>query len=182
MQKATETVISESSVFTQVRPYPAGLQLCLLGEEPLREVSNPVIYMNSREVHRLIEDMLGVFKRLTSAGQRVFGFTAIQFAQPLQIFLMNQDENGLNGRGLPLVIINPVIVNVSRKTIVGDERCSSAPGLLFSRERHTWVQLSYISQDNRPVIRELFFDYEARMIQHAAEHFQARDIWTGNKL
>ncbi|HMP75189.1 MAG TPA: peptide deformylase [Kiritimatiellia bacterium] len=70
---------------------------------------------------------------------------------------------------MPLVLINPEIVSIGRKTDVHEEGCLSFPGLRGNIERPIDITVRYLGLDGQPRARA-FTDFLARVIQHEVDH------------
>src|SRR5207247_10062342 len=69
----------------------------------------------------------------------------------------------------PLVLINPVIVERSAETEIGEEGCLSIPEIFGDVERPTRVVVEALDRDGHSYRAEVG-GYQARAVQHEIDH------------
>ncbi|MBC7981917.1 peptide deformylase, partial [Candidatus Parcubacteria bacterium] len=103
------------------------LEIVELGHPILREIAKPVENILDPFIQGLIDDMLH-----TCANSNAVGISAPQVGHSLRIFVVAScptpaypDASTIE----PMVIINPVITEISDRSEFGWEGCLSIPGL-----------------------------------------------------
>jgi peptide deformylase len=127
------------------------------GHQILRKKAQPVIKI-TKKIEKLIKDMLETMYDANGAG-----LAAPQIGISMQLVVIDV------GQG-PMVLINPVIVKGSGKS-VDVEGCLSIPGLIGYVERFEQVTVEALDIKGRPykVEGEGFL---ARALQHEIDHLQ----------
>ena len=118
------------------------------------------------EVVKFNPDLKKLVKQMTKCMRKNggIGLAANQIGQPLKIAVFKL-------RGVPEVIINPIIKEVSTEVQVGAEGCLSLPNQKLQIERPKKVKIEY--QDVGGVVRSLkVSNFAARAIMHEIEHLQ----------
>lgn len=124
-------------------------------------------------VRALAADMIATMR----ASEGV-GLAAQQIGQALAICTIevpveyDTDEQGQRlhpGLTMPLVLINPVIVEASRKTDGHDEGCLSFPGIRGDIQRPREIVLRYQDLEGAEHTVNLR-DFVARVVQHEVDH------------
>lgn len=139
-----------------------------MGDPRLRRVAEPVVQLDTPELHSLLQDM-----RETMVAANGAGLAAPQIGVNLQVVIF--------GTGVvsprypneppiaPTVLINPVIEPLSQEQADGWEGCLSVPGLRGQVPR--WAQIRYTGVDERgqPIDRTVG-GFHARVVQHECDH------------
>ena len=125
------------------------------------------------EIRQLANDMIATMR----ASEGV-GLAAQQIGQALAICTIevpveyDTDEDGVRlhpNLAMPLVLVNPEIVESSKKTDPHDEGCLSFPDIRGSIQRPREITLSYQDLQGQPhtvALRE----FTARVVQHEVDH------------
>lgn len=96
------------------------------------------------------------------------GLAATQVGWPVRLFLLAIDENEQD-LAEPEVILNPEIIEYSKKTEKMEEGCLSFPGLFIKITRPKSVKWRYQNLDGEIISKESTGFY-ARAIQHEIDH------------
>lgn len=142
------------------------------GDPVLLEEGTPFDVVDD-EVRALAEDMIETMRAEKGVG---LAAQQIGLARNLCIievpdgFDVDEDERPLNpDLVMPLVLVNPVILDVSRKTTALEEGCLSFPGVTGSIRRPHNIRLRYT--DLEGVEHEVDVrGFTARVIQHEVDH------------
>lgn len=108
-----------------------------------------------REMAQLMRDENGV------------GLAAIQVGMPLNFFVYDDSEEGIN----PRVLVNPEIVQSSEECEIAEEGCLSFPGIYFEVERPSAVLVRGLDEEGNKV--EIKAEgFLARIFQHEIDHLR----------
>lgn len=144
-------------------------EIRIFGDPILREKSVPVKEV-SDDLLQLAEDMIATMHANSGAG-----LAAQQIGRTERICIVNidddlRDEGDLDVEGLemPLILINPEIMEMSGKQ-TGQEGCLSFPEIFVKVARSDEVTLRYldVSGENREIKVGGFL---ARAVQHEVDH------------
>lgn len=131
-----------------------------------------ILRMKSEPVTKVDRDLINIVNDMceTMWAERGAGLSAIQVGTPLRLFIVDET---IAGTKLPVLFINPEIVESSKETINEDEGCLSFPGLYQKVRRAQKIKVR--AQD----IELKSFDIEAsdllaRVIQHEIEHLDGK--------
>lgn len=106
-------------------------------------------------------------KMLTSDG---VGLAAMQVGDQRSIIAINiEDKFNDLGLPMPMVVINPVIMEAAMEKEEADEACLSLPGIIGPVNRHRQVIVNAIDIDNRPLHLDVT-GWFARVLQHEIDH------------
>jgi len=98
------------------------------------------------------------------------GLAAIQVGDLRRIIAVNiEDKFNHSGWPMPLVLINPDILEASLEKVVADEACLSLPGLVGPVSRHQNVIVNAVSPLNELIHLDVS-DWFARVLQHEIDH------------
>ena len=86
-----------------------------------------------------------------------------------------EDEKGRPRNPRFKALINPVILEASRETIVWEEGCLSVPEFNDDIARPRRVLVRWLDERGRPV-QEWFEDYDAVVVQHEMDHLEGTVI------
>jgi peptide deformylase len=139
----------------------AVLNVLLLGNPKLHEVSHPVKMHDVSNLKGLIKDLhdtLMDFKRRTHTGRAI---AAPQIGAPLRIVHVEM--------GQPWSLINPEIVNVGEEDFVVWDDCFSFPNLLVRVSRAHRIRIKYEDVKGRTHFADLEGD-RAELLQHELDH------------
>ena len=132
----------------------------------IRQWGDPALRMRAKEVEEFDEDL----KRLVERMQRLMGeangvglaATQVGIVRRVLVFLPGLDAE-------PQALVNPVIVERSDETEVGDEGCLSLQRVTVPVERHVGVTVEGRDADDAEVRLELT-ELAARVLQHEIDH------------
>lgn len=146
-------------------------KIAKIGESILREKAKKVKEINSNEIQHIIKKMLYCVK--LSKG---VGLAAPQIFEPWQILVISSHPNERYPNA-PLmeneVLINPKIINKSKKKEKGWEGCLSIPSLRGKVSRHIKIEVEYTST-NGSKKNVVFEDFIARIFQHEYDHLKGK--------
>ncbi len=135
--------------------------ILLLGNPKLYELSSPVSHDELGSIRRAVTDLDDTITHF----QRAFGYgraiAAPQIGVMKRLIYMRIDE--------PVVIINPVLENLSEEMIELWDDCMSFPDLMVRVKRHKKCTLTYRNLDWKEVRWELADDM-SELIQHEYDH------------
>lgn len=134
---------------------------------PAREVNVRMLKENRyyRDlINKVCEYMLFILKHPYSDYTPLRGLSGANVAVPMNIIaIMRADE--------PLVMINPTIAKVSRKTRMVSSNCGSInlPNAIQVKRRE-WVEVSYYDTDGEHYQKRFDFANGSAVIQHEIDH------------
>ena len=149
------------------------LKIARMGHPVLRQVAAEVPDPTSRDLHRLIADMLDTMEDASGTG-----LAAPQVYVPLRVVAFyvsgeraqREDGNAEEGESVPLtVLINPVIEPLGEEKSLGWEACLSVPGLAGQVPRHTAIRYRGLTPKGEKIAREAR-GFHARVVQHECDH------------
>ncbi|HET6585176.1 MAG TPA: peptide deformylase [Nannocystaceae bacterium] len=118
-------------------------------------------------IRELVRDMADTMFALNGAG-----IAAIQVGRLERIFLLDGRVAGRED-DVPVVFINPEIVETGRGISIAEEGCLSFPGVFVEVKRPRWVKVRALGLDGEPF--EIDGDgLLARALQHEHDHLTAR--------
>jgi len=133
--------------------------LHLLGSPVLRQRAQPVAPADA-DIRELVDDL---FETMRAA--KGIGLAANQVGVAQRVAVVDVGEDG----ELPLVLINPRIVEVGAERERAEEGCLSIPDLYAEVDRAYSVVLEAIDRDARPY-RVTVAGLKARAVQHEIDH------------
>ncbi|NWF60040.1 MAG: peptide deformylase [Fischerella sp.] len=137
------------------------LELHYLGDRVLRQPAKRVAKVDE-EIRKVAREMLQ-----TMYSQDGIGLAAPQVGIHKQIIVIDIEPD--NPANPPLVLINPVIKQVSREICVAQEGCLSIPGVYMDVKRPEVVEIAYKDEYGRPKTLKAS-DLLGRCIQHEIDH------------
>ena len=145
------------------------LKIIRQGHPTLTKVATPVEKVD-QALQKLIDDMI-----FTMRDANGVGLAAPQIDIPIRLIVIetppDYDDDGEeipNSRDL-YILVNPEIVNASRKKVTGMEGCLSIPGYLGEVERSQAIRVR--SLDRRGKRQDLKLKgWAARIVQHEVDH------------
>ncbi|MCX7595383.1 MAG: peptide deformylase [Fischerella sp.] len=137
------------------------LELHYLGDRVLRQPAKRVAKVDE-EIRKVAREMLQ-----TMYSKDGIGLAAPQVGIHKQIIVIDiEPDNPVNP---PLVLINPVIKQVSRQICIAQEGCLSIPGVYMDVKRPEVVEIAYKDEYGRPKTLKAS-DLLGRCIQHEIDH------------
>lgn len=160
------------------------LKIVTIPDPKLREVSTPVETID-KKIFDFAKDLADTLRHASDPPG--VGLSAVQIGKTKRMFvtLMPQDQTVPMSRWYKNntrieYFINPIINAHSQKLTLGGtkdkpflEGCLSMPKLYGPVWRYEWVEVDYISFDERkqPIaVTKRFEDVQARVIQHEQDH------------
>ena len=140
-----------------------------LGEPVLRQQASKVSDPTSNEVKALVNGMLD-----SLAQAQGVGLAAPQVGVSKRLFLVSpsgEQRAPYTHIDDTLVVINPSIKALSKKTAYDWEGCLSIPGFRAQVKRYKDIELSYTNLLGETCI-EQYSDFTARIIQHEFDHLE----------
>ncbi|MBC8337933.1 MAG: peptide deformylase [Rhodospirillales bacterium] len=160
------------------------LKIARMGHPVLARAADPVESLQSREIRRLVADMVDT---LDDTGG--VGLAAPQVHVPKRVVVFHVPENraraiaaaeaARNGEdeggeteaeAVPMtVLINPAIEPLDEETALGVEGCLSLPGMIGMVPRYKRIRYRADSPDGSVIEREAS-GFHARVVQHECDH------------
>jgi peptide deformylase len=137
-------------------------EIRILGDPVLRELAQEV-ETPDEEIQALVKDMLE-----TMYGAQGIGLAAPQVGVSLRVIVVDLGDADEEDVG-PLVLINPRVLEASKKTDKGPEGCLSIPGLEEVVERPATVTVEGLAPDGEVVNMEIS-GLLGRAVQHEIDH------------
>jgi len=141
------------------------------------EFGNPILrlkakkvslrFLRSGEGKDLIKNMIYTMRK-----SKGIGLAAPQIGKSLQIIVMeirSTPERPKQKHKGPIVVINPKIINFSRKIVNGWEACLSLSRIYALVPRSKTITVEYYNQKGDKIV-EKASDLWARIFQHEADH------------
>ncbi|CDN12028.1 Peptide deformylase [Richelia intracellularis] len=137
------------------------LKLHYLGDRVLRQPAKRIAKVDDN-IRQIVRDMLQ-----TMYSNDGIGLAAPQVGIHKQLIVIDCEPD--NPANPPLILINPVIKQVSRELCLAQEGCLSIPGVYMDVTRPQLVEVAYKDENGRP--RSLKAgDLLGRCIQHEMDH------------
>jgi len=138
---------------------------------------NPILRHKSKKVgkvtpavRKLAEDMLETMRAAPGIGLAAVQIGVLQRVVVVELPKPQDSEAEPNPlAGVPIVLVNPEIVEASEETIEGEEGCLSVPGYVGDVERHARVVVKGLDARGRKT-RLVATDLMARVLQHELDH------------
>lgn len=138
-----------------------------IGDPRLREVSQPVAYFDTPELHELIEDMFDTMEAADGAG---LAAPQIGVLQRVMIFGVNANPRYPDVEFVPrTILINPEFTVVSDTVDGYWEGCLSVPGMRGYVERPAKIQYRGYDELGMLIEREAE-GFHATVFQHEYDH------------
>ncbi len=137
-------------------------EIRLLGDPILRKPGSEVVVFDG-ELHRLAEDMLATMYRA-----RGIGLAAPQVGVSRRVLVIDLGEADEDAVGA-FALVNPRVVDASRKTDRAPEGCLSIPGMEEVVERPEFVVVEGFTPGGEPVTVEAS-GLLSRALQHEIDH------------
>ena len=150
------------------------LPLRYYGDPVLRQKADAVVDIDDA-IRRLALDMIE-----TMHAERGVGLAAQQVGRTVALCTvsvpveMDVDEDGVRehpDRGMPMVLINPTIVDSSDEPWSMEEGCLSFPGISAMIKRPRDITVAYTQLDGTDVQARLT-GYLSRVVQHEVDHLK----------
>lgn len=137
------------------------LELHYLGDRVLRQPTKRVAKVD-QEIRQLAREML---QTMYSADG--IGLAAPQVAVQKQLIVIDCEPD--NSANPPLILINPIIKQLSHDICVAQEGCLSIPGVYMDVERPQVVEIAYKDEYGHPQTLKAC-ELLSRCIQHEIDH------------
>ena len=132
----------------------------------IRQYPDPVLRMPAREVELFDDDLRRLLDRMTRLMVDANGIglagTQVGVLQRVAIIQPSRDDE-------PIALVNPSIVDTSRKRETDEEGCLSLQGVLVPVERHESVVVEASDGDGKS-LRLKLEGLGARVAQHELDH------------
>jgi peptide deformylase len=143
---------------------------------PIYTYGNPVLRKKTENIssdypklNELIENMFDTMYHAEGVG-----LAAPQVGLALRLMIIDlapfKEENPDLG-SFKIVMINPEMLEMSEKCVLGEEGCLSIPGIHESVSRSEKIKIKYLDPQFVEHIDE-FEGYKARVIQHEYDHLE----------
>ena len=133
--------------------------LHLLGSPLLRQRATPVARVDDT-VRQLVDDLFETMRAAKGVG---LAANQVGIAQRVAVVDVGEEQPP------PLVLINPVIVDRSPQTEIGEEGCLSIPEIFGEVERPVRVVVEALDRDGKSYRADVG-GYKARAVQHEIDH------------
>eukprot|EP01033_Poteriospumella_lacustris_P014821 gene14821-10600_t len=101
------------------------------------------------------------------------GLAAPQVGINKRLMVFNEDGDPA-AKHKEMVLVNPVIVAKSNKTVVTEEGCLSFPKIYGDVTRARWVAVDYQTLEGKPVKNYYFEGNDAIIFQHEYDHLDKK--------
>ena len=139
-----------------------------MGDPRLLRVAEPVIALDTPELHSLIADMQDTMNAVQGAG-----LAAPQIGVNLKLVIFGSTAVNPRYPGRPLVprtvLINPVITPLGPEEEEDWEGCLSVPGLRGVVPRWARIRYTGVDEKGQPIDRTVE-GFHARVVQHECDH------------
>jgi len=131
----------------------------------IRQYPDAALKMTARPVEEFDDELRSLVERMKHlmVDAHGIGLAATQVGVLRRVFVFQLDED------VVAAVVNPEIVERSGETEVADEGCLSIQGITVPVERSLHVVIEGKDENGDDVRYELD-DYEARCVQHEADH------------
>lgn len=137
--------------------------LLLLGDPRLYEICEPVLPEELPNVKDSVADLHNVMQQIRERYHFGRAIAAPQLGIMKRLIYMNIDR--------PVVIINPVLSNLSDEKFELWDDCMSFPNLLVKVMRHREITIDYLDQNWQPQQWHLKDDL-SELLQHEYDHLE----------
>jgi len=147
------------------------LKIAELGEKVLFKKAEPVKDVKNPEIQELIDEMISTLKHDNGVG-----LAAPQVFHSKRIIIVYSFPNPRYPYAPtfgPEAMINPRIINYSKKKEKGWEGCLSIPGYRGLVPRYTEIDMEYLTRTGEKKIMKAK-DFVARIIQHEVDHLDGK--------
>ncbi|WP_337044397.1 peptide deformylase [Emticicia sp. 17c] len=135
--------------------------LVLLGDPRLYEVCAPVTQDELPLVKEWVADLHNVMQEIRAKYKFGRGIAAPQLGIMKRLIYINIDR--------PIVIINPVLENISEKMFELWDDCMSFPNLLVRVKRHKGLTVRYLDENWQEQVWQVDNDL-SELLQHEYDH------------
>lgn len=137
--------------------------------KPILTYPNPKLTHTSVDITEFTNDVLNMLQDLmdTFANVPCLGLAAPQIGYPIRAIIIYTSQLGIGS--LPLLMINPVILNKSSDLFEYNEGCLSLPGGNEKVKRPKTITVQYYTKFNEPMEIEVS-DLVSSCIQHEIDH------------
>lgn len=135
--------------------------LVLLGDPRLYEVCAPVTQDELPLVKEWVADLHNVMQEIRAKYKFGRGIAAPQLGIMKRLIYINIDR--------PIVIINPVLENISEKMFELWDDCMSFPNLLVRVKRHKELTVRYLDENWQEQVWQVDNDL-SELLQHEYDH------------
>ena len=146
------------------------LKIARMGHPVLLREAEPVADPTSREVRRLVDDMVETMEDANGVG---LAAPQVHVSRRVIVFKAPAERAGPDGpedAETPLTaLVNPAFEPVGDEIELGWEGCLSIPGLTGAVPRHARIRYRGTAPDGRAVEREAQ-GFHARVVQHEIDH------------
>lgn len=124
-------------------------------------------------VTNIINDM----SRVLAATENGVGLAASQIGFAQQVIALRPNVS----KGAITIMINPEIIDHSKKMVFGKEGCLSFPGIIAPISRYISIVVKFEDEKSNVKTKE-YFGFEAIVIQHEVDHLKEGscalyDVW-----
>jgi peptide deformylase len=145
------------------------LKIARMGHPVLRRRADEVADPTSKEVKRLLADMLETLEDIGGAG---LAAPQVHVSKRVVIFGVPPERIGEEEGAEPVgttALVNPVVEPLTDEMVLGWEGCLSVPGLCGVVPRYGQVRYRGTTPEGEAIEREVS-GFHARVIQHECDH------------
>ena len=139
------------------------IDLLLLGNPQLYQMSQPVKYDELQKVTSWVADLHNVMQEIRLKYNFGRGIAAPQLGIMKQLIYINIDN--------PLIMINPEIIAASEEMMELWDDCMCFPNLLVKVKRHKEITLKYLDENWNVHEKEYEGDM-SELVQHEIDHLK----------
>lgn len=126
--------------------------------------------------HKVAKVLLYLYATALDNIGNCFCMTANQIGFNIRLFMFRPGIN-LDADAGFVSVLNPKIIARSKEVAVQREACLSYPGRKPQKVRRAkWVVMTWINPMTGEELRAKFSGFDARMILHAYDHFQGKEV------
>lgn len=143
-------------------------------ELPIRYYGDPILRIKAKPIGEITPEIIELAQNMieTMILNNGVGLAAPQVGRSIRLYVCRDEIKNFEGQyilGEPKVMVNPVLTDPSKETVVQVEGCLSIPGLHLNIERPRTIYIRYQNLRGE-FIEELLTDYFARINMHENDH------------
>ena len=135
--------------------------------------NNPILRTKSKEIKKIDKDLVDLANDMIDLMYEHdwVGLAAPQIGENIRMIAVTSRKETKKWSELAseTVMINPVITEKSKETVIWKEACLSIPDVIWYVKRHKNITVEYTSLDWHKKSKKLK-DYNAVIIQHEIDH------------
>jgi len=136
-------------------------------------INNPILRHISQEVEEITEELLSFCDKLLieMRENKGVGLAAPQIGENIRVIATSQREKKPKKDKFlwTTIMINPIIIDKSKETILWEEACISLPNCTGIVKRHKNIHVEFLTPEGKKQ-RQKYKDFNAVIIQHEIDH------------